>query len=82
MTDRVDLDPRGMRNCTLKTALSKHYKNLYALTSRGWEPVVRVRVWGADFMVITAERYFVEAWKYVLYRPNARQRKAIERKRN
>jgi len=75
----VDINPRAMKNCMLKHA--HKYKELYANTNRGWEKVIEVRPWGPDYQVTTDLRYFVESYKYVLYRPTADQRRAIERKR-
>ena len=79
MTKRVDISPRAMKNVTLPK--SHNYKNLYAYTNKGWEQVEEVRRWGADWQVTTDLRQFVESHKYVLYRPDADQRRAIEKER-
>jgi hypothetical protein len=77
----VSVEPREMKNCQLRHA--KRYKNLWAFTYlKGWEQVLEVRPWGADFQVTTEFRDFTEGHKYVLYRPDAEQRRQIEKDRS
>lgn len=79
MRKKVDIHPQHMKNVELRHA--HKYKSLYAFTNKGWEPVEEVRHWGADYQVTTDTRQFVESHKYVLYRPDAEQRRAIEKGR-